>query len=270
MTPLGKSVRNLFKYVKNKNTQFRFFLAYRINALSIRFLHLSHALVSRHLYPLERESYTAELVVLHKKIQRELRAQRREYNRHRYAYGHPYQGLATLGVFGARSTEVRWNKYGLQKFLKPHYTILDIGCNCGFMSLYSVFRVGCKADAVDINPYMLNIGRHCAELLRLQEDIRFICSDFTKFKAERTYDVVFSFAAHHTEDGQHCPNVRDYLARIHSLLAPDGLLVFESHGYDIENTEFRRQMQDAETLFQVVQQKSLFCGQRELFYFRAL
>jgi len=269
-TSFSHIARHPLQYLGSKLLQFRFALAYRCNSLAIGLLQRSRSLITGRFYAFETESYVADLTGLHKKIDQELKRQRKEYKCLRYSFGYPYQALNTLGVFGARSTEDRWATYDLSKYITTEQTILDIGCNCGFMSLYAVYRTGCKADAIDINPFMLNIGRHCAEMLRVDDHIRFICSDFAMYQEERQYGVVFSFAAHHTEDKRHRPDLPAYFERIHRLLLPGGLLIFESHGYDANNPEFQQRIRSMGDLFDIQEHRLLFGGNRDLFYFRRL
>src|SRR5690606_15064264 len=117
-------------------------------------------------------------------------------------------------------------------------------------------------------PYMLNIGRHCAKMLDIDDLIHFTCMDFKAFQSTRSFDVVYSFAAHYTEDEQHRPDLRQYCERIHSLLEPGGLLVFESHGFDSTNEQFQSTIWTMNDLFKVEDHKKLFDGKRELFFFR--
>jgi SAM-dependent methyltransferase len=257
----------LLKKVFDKVTQARLAMAYNMNRFGHRIVHRARKTVRRCLYVSEEDRYSSGLVTLHKKIDIELRRQKKEYKSLRYAYGYPYQGLATLGVIGARSTEDRWDAYGLQAYVTSQDTILDVGANCGFMSLYSVFRTGCRADCIDINPYMLNIGRHCADLLRLDGHMGFIEGDFNDMEIECKYSLVFSFAAHQTEDGQHCPTLRNYFERVHKLLRAGGHLVFETHGYDADNAEFQQSIMSIGDMFALEEKRSLFHGKRELYYF---
>jgi len=265
---LSNIFKSLIHYPKNKWLQFGFAVANLSNILGIRLLHYARQLITHRFYAFEHEKYTSELVELNQKIQIELKLQKKEYPNLRYSFGYPYQGLNTLGVFGARSTEDRWHLYGLSEYLNASDKILDIGCNCGFMSIYSSYRTGCKAECIDINNHMLNIGRYCAEMMRIDDKILFINSDFTNFKNEKQYQVVFSFAAHHTEDKQHQPDLRVYFEKIYRLLSDSGLLVFESHGYDLNDPNFQENIENMRDLFDVVSHKYIFEGQRELFYFR--
>ena len=41
-----------------------------------------------------------------------------------------------------------------------------------------------------------------------------------------------SYANHNTVDGNMNPTIRGYFERLHSLLKPDGILLFESHHHE--------------------------------------
>ncbi len=138
--------------------------------------------------------------MLHKKIRHELDLQRREYDSYSYFHGYPYQSLGILQVFGERGTEERFDAYDLANLIKRSDHVLDIGCNCGFMAIYAAFRTGCSADGIDINPYMIRVGQHCADYLQMSDRVKLIAQSFLDYKAERPYSVVLSFATHWTDD----------------------------------------------------------------------
>lgn len=221
------------------------------------------------LYPeLTGETYYRDLQKLHHDIDRELDRQKREYPHFIYEQGYSYQALHSLGIFGSRSTETRFNDYGLADLIRAGDRVLDIGCNCGFMLIHTAYRTGCSGDGIDINPHMINIGKLVTEFLGLSGKVNLYAERFQDFKPTGNYNAIFSFASHWTDDLQLRPDFDQYLMQIHSLLAPGGLLVFESHTADIDNPEFEGQMERQREWFDWQGSKLLYNGRRGLYIMR--
>jgi len=197
----------------------------------------------------EAERFIVNLPALHRKIQEILAAQRRDYSHLKYFYGQPYQGLALLGIFGERPTEERFDTYGLADLIGKDDTVLDIGCNCGFVGLIAAYRTGCRVVGVDINPHMVEIGRVCADYLRLSDRVRLEAARIQDYKSDQPVSAVFSFATHWTDDGNYRVTIDEHMQRIHGMLKPGGLLVFESHCADVVNPVFHEKMESIRSLF---------------------
>lgn len=121
-------------------------LAYNMNARGFRWMLRSRRVVQI-MYPeCARETYYNRLRDLHDGIADQMRRQKESYEHRAYESGFLYQGLNSLGIFGVRNTEQRFADYGLAELIGPEDRILDIGCNCGFMAVYSAFRTGCSAE----------------------------------------------------------------------------------------------------------------------------
>ena len=208
------------------------------------------------------------LPALHRKVALELKAQRRTYSRYAYFWGYPYQALGILGIFGERGTEERFEAYGLRELIGPQDLILDIGCNCGFLALYTAFRTGCTVEGIDINPHMIKIGHYCASYLGIQEQVRLQVGEFQDFRPSQRYTMVFSLATHWTDDGGYRVSLRDHLIRIHDLLDDGGLLVFESHSVDVGNAEFYETLEGMKPQFNQLSKKALGRESREVFIFK--
>jgi SAM-dependent methyltransferase len=227
-------------------------------------------LTERHTIDTTSDRFVMELPELHRKIRRELAMQRREYDSYSYFHGYPYQALAILDVFGERGTEERFDAYGLADLVRSEDRLLDIGCNCGFMALYTAFRTGCSADGIDINPYMIRIGQHCTEFLQLGDRVKLLAQPFQEYRPERAYTVVLSFATHWTDDRNYRVRLQDHLLRIHGMMADGGLLVFESHSADIGNAEFYGALDEMRTHFAWEGRRLMAKGTRELYLMRRL
>lgn len=246
----------------------RLWLGYRVNSLGLAMQTWGRRLILG-LYPeLTGETYYRDLHKLHQDIDRELDRQRREYPHFIYEDGYPYQALHSLGIFGSRSTETRFVDYGLADIIHTGDRILDIGCNCGFMLIHTAYRTGCVGDGIDINPHMINIGKLVSEFLGLQRKINLYAERFQDFQPTGSYNVIFSFASHWTDDLQLRPDFDQHIKRIHSLLTPDGVLVFESHTADIDNPKFDRQMERQREWFDWQGSKLLYNRRRGLYIMR--
>jgi SAM-dependent methyltransferase len=177
-------------------------VASRLHLLGVFLLVYSRRLVrltERHTIDMTSDRFVMDLPQLHRKIRLELEMQRREYDSYSYFHGYPCQALAILNVFGERGTEERFDAYGLGDLVRAEDRLLDIGCNCGFMALYTAYRTGCSADDIDINTYMIRIGQYCTEFLRLQNRVSLHAQPFQDYRPTQKYTVVLSFATHWTD-----------------------------------------------------------------------
>ena len=214
--------------------------------------------------------YVHNLRDLHRDIRRQIKLQKIEYPHYSYFGGYPYQALGILGIFGDRSTEERFEVYGLGELIGKDDYVLDIGCNCGFVGLYASFRTGCHVEGVDINPYMINIGNRCASYLRVADKVTLKSIRFQDFNPTRNYSVVFSFATHWTDDKNYRVNLTDHLKRIHAMMDDDGILVFESHCNDVGEDSFYASLNDMTDFFEWEGCKLVENQTRELYIMKKL
>lgn len=210
-----------------------------------------------------------DLPKLHAEIQRILRRQKSDYQHYAYFYGYPYQSFATLGIFGERPTEERFDIYRLGELLGPQDTVLDIGCNCGFVALYAAYRTGCRATGIDINPFMIEIGQRCAQYLELDQRVQLIAARFQDYATPEKFSAVFSFATHWTDDGNYRVSLPEHLRRIHAFLKPGGVLVFETHTVDVGNAEFYATLESVRDLYEWEGKVLTDNGYREVYRMRA-
>lgn len=144
-----------------------------------------------------------------------------------YCGGYAYQGYARIGLAGVKPTEVRLQAYGFTSWLKPTMSVLEIGCNNGFMAIELARHAG-SVDAVEYNPFLVEIGRITAEALD-QRNVHFEVADFSSWAPLKRYDVVLSFANHCTIDGNLSVEFESFVAKLWHLTNEDGWLFFESH-----------------------------------------
>lgn len=214
------------------------------------------------------ENYYPKLRQLHREIRHQMALQRKEYPHLIYEEGYLYQALHMLHIFGVRSTEERFRQYGLESLLSKTDRVLDVGCNCGFMLLYSAFRTGCNGEGVDVNPYLINIGWSVSQFLGLSDRVTLYAKRFQDFSPNGRYSVIFSFACHNTDDEQHRPDFDQYMQRLHDLLIDGGIVVFESHTVEVGKPEFYERMERQRHLFRWDGSRRLDRATRELFILR--
>jgi len=147
-----------------------------------------------------------------------------------------YQSLEELGLTGYRNTLERFEKYGLKSLLKPDYQVLDIGCNTGFFSI-TVSHYVKHVDALDNKKLNILQGRIARKRLNIK-NIRFFHTGYEKFRSNKKYDVVLSFAVHHWVG----LSLHDYAKKIHSMMKKGGILYFESHDLSSLDSHFDRKL----------------------------
>lgn len=193
-----------------------------------------HALIQRRLDDLQalvsgqqRRRYRQELLSI-------LDSARQQWASNDYGAGYLYQSLPLLGLRGFRDTAARASQMGLGDELRGK-SILEVGCNTGFLSL-SLSRGTRRYLAFDNNPYLIDIARlSLAELKR--SDIDFRTCSFEDLPIGETFDVALSLANHSTWDGNMTLALAQYFEKLHAMLAPSGVLLFESHHPALENHE---------------------------------
>jgi len=142
-----------------------------------------------------------------------------------------YQGFDKIGIVGSRSTEKRFNEYNIRNLFSKNENVLDIGSNCGFVSLYTSEFVK-SVIGVEINPFLVKISNDSKAFLGIQ-NVKFICSTFEEYRTEEKFDMVYSFANDSTIDDNTTFNFEEYIQKILFLLSPGGLLIFESQALDV-------------------------------------
>ena len=152
-----------------------------------------------------------------------------------FGRGQFYQSFPLLGIDGQRPTEKRLLEYGTDEILRENFSVLDIGCNCGFLDLTIAQKVR-KITGIEYNKTLVKIAQTVAKRLGIK-NVDFLAVDFNMWPPadeEETYDVIFSFAVHHwlktTPDA--------YARKLYHLLNPNGYIVFESQRLDTIDTEF--------------------------------
>ena len=249
------------------------FAGYHLNGLGIHMMAWGRIMVrymNRHITDSQSDRFVVGLPELHSRINHILRRQRRDYPHYAYFSGYPYQSLGILGIYGERASEERFDSYGLADLVTRDDTVLDIGCNCGFMSILTAYRTGAKCHGIDINAYMTEIGTECAKFLHIADRVMLEGKKFQDIDNAASYSVVYSFATHWTDDGNYRVGLKDHLMKIHGLLKPGGLLVFETHCSDVGDDAFYATMDDIRSAYSWSGMQKTDNGLRELYLMRKI
>lgn len=177
-------------------------------------------------------------LALQRKIDDVLRRYKADAASFKYFHDLPYQGLAIAGVLGDRMSDYRFDDYELRRWIKPNESVLDIGCNCGFIAVLAAYRIGASAHGIDINPYMIEVGQLVAKHLRVDDSVHLSAGNLVEYRPPAPFDTVLSFATHWTDDHNYRVSIVDHMERMASLLRPGGTLVFETHCNDVGSAEF--------------------------------
>ena len=177
-------------------------------------------------------NYLMELEELHLKLKAHLKNQNEKWEHFIYSKQDGfYQGLDKINIKGSRSTEKRFNEYNIGSLFSKNKNVLDIGSNCGFVSLYTSEFVK-SVTGVEINPFLVKISNDTKEFLNIQ-NVKFVCSTFEEYNTEEKFDIVYSFANDSTIDDNTTFNFEEYIQKILFLLSSGGLLIFESQALDV-------------------------------------
>ena len=168
-----------------------------------------------------------ELKKLHDKLNSHIEEQDKNWKSFVYAKENGfYQGFDEIKISGCRPTEKRFRRYKIEKFLSKRFSALDIGCNCGFFTIFAS-RYLYSIEGVEINPYLVEIANDTKKFLRT-ENVNFYSSRFEDFKPNHSYDIIFSLANDETIDGNTKFTFEEYIQKIYNSLNENGLLMFET------------------------------------------
>ena len=177
-------------------------------------------------------NYQMKLEELHSKLKAHLKDQNEKWEHFIYSKQDGfYQGLDKINIKGSRSTEKRFNEYNIGSLFSKNKNVLDIGSNCGFVSLYTSEFVK-NVIGVEINPFLVKISNDTKAFLGIK-NANFICSKFEEYKTDKKFDTVYSFANDSTIDSNTTFNFEEYIQKSLFLLSTGGLLIFESQALDV-------------------------------------
>lgn len=140
-----------------------------------------------------------------------------------FGVGKFYQSYEPLEIIGQRPTEERFNLYDIKKILHSDFKVLDIGCNCGFFSLYVAHYVK-EVHGIEPNKVLCEAGRLVSNYSNI-DNIKFFSKRWNDFKPPHKYDLILSLAAHKWVKSP----FKNYISKIRNMLDDNGYLFIESH-----------------------------------------
>lgn len=198
-----------------------------------------------------------DLLSLHRRLNEHLAISAQTWSSYDYGEGYFYQSMPRIGVSGLRNTAARVEAMNLQNLVAGK-RVLEIGCNSGFLALLMAERAA-HVTGMDVNPHLIDIARDTAAYLGLK-NVQFDVGSFEDFTAPEPFDVVLSFANHHTYDGNTRQSIEEYFAKCRDLLAPGGLFLFESHTPAYEGAGLAGVIDTIGRLFTIREKKTLSGG----------
>ena len=134
-----------------------------------------------------------------------------------------YQSYEPLEITGQRPTEERFELYRVKEVLKPHFEVLDIGCNSGFFSLY-VARYVKTVHGVEPKKSLNEACKLVCNHLNV-DNVKIFSKRWSEFEAPIKYDLVISLAVHKWAQ----MSFGEHIEKIKNMLKPQGYLLIESH-----------------------------------------
>ena len=174
-----------------------------------------------------------DLLALHDKLRKLSRVSTQNYGRYGF-----YQGFERLLLPGKRPVGYRLESYALTGLLDSSMTALDIGCNCGFLSLCIAPHVA-TITGVELDSRMVEVAKTTAAYLG-QENASFVQGKFEEFQTEaagaaRRFDLIVATAVHmHVRY-----DIEEFAAAITELLQPGGLVLLESQDMRTVDWDFQ-------------------------------
>ena len=123
--------------------------------------------------------------------------------------------------------------YGIFEYINQDSTILDIGCNTGFISAYLSKYV--KAiDAVEFDTNVFSIASRTMEYFSIK-NVQLLNEDIKTFKSNKKYDLVMSYAIHRWVGME----LIDYIQLLLSFKDASGFIIIESHIEESDKVNLR-------------------------------
>jgi len=154
-----------------------------------------------------------------------------------FGRGEFYQSCEEIGFPGQRPTGKRYEIYGLKNHLESSLDILDIGCNCGFLTLLIAKEVK-SATGVEISDSLVEIGQ-ITQVYLGRTNVYFRKGNFNKMQFNKKYDFIFSFAVHHWLG----TNMKKFGIRLNKMLNPGGKILLESQNINTVDTDWGKKIQ---------------------------
>ncbi|KAL5702388.1 cyclopropane-fatty-acyl-phospholipid synthase [Ranunculus cassubicifolius] len=122
--------------------------------------------------------------------------------------------------------------------INDNHEILEIGCGWGSLAIEVVKQTGCKYTGITLSEQQLKYAERKVKEAGLQDRIRFLLSDYRQLPKSYKYDRIISCEMLEAVGHEF---MEDFFACCDSVLAEDGLVVFQFSSIpDQRYDEFRR------------------------------
>ena len=154
-----------------------------------------------------------------------------------FGRGDLYQSLDDFDIPGQRPTNERFGIYKLEKHLKSDFDILDIGSNCGFLTLKMAEYVK-SAKGIEIADSLVHVSK-LAQTFTKRTNVQFVQSNFNQIKHTEKYDFICSFAVHFWLGA----DITKYAKKLHGMLNPNGMVLFESQNIETFDKDWDKKVE---------------------------
>ena len=148
------------------------------------------------------------------------------FQMHEHAFGKYcfYQSLPMLGILGTRKTDIRIKEYGLANFINKNSSVLDIGCNSGFLDI-EISAFARNVLGLEYNDKLVDIGKMSISACGIK-NVVLINADYNEWQKtnKNTFDIIMSFAVHVWLDVAPIK----YTEQLYKMLNNNGYVIFES------------------------------------------
>jgi len=155
-----------------------------------------------------------------------------------------YQSYPPLNFSGERNTVLRIKNYWIKKYLDTNKSILDVGWNTGFFSLYISSLVK-NIDVLEYNQNLIDIWNSVKKYESIT-NVDLIYWNFLDFRSIKKYDIICSFAVHKWIGLDFVV----YMEKLHWFLSKNGVVFLESQNLEID--PFEDNLKKITTFFEIL------------------
>lgn len=145
-----------------------------------------------------------------------------------------YQSFERVGLSGRRPTMYRLEKYGIYDISSTEKSVLDIGCNAGFLDM-TVAPYVKSVLGIEYDETLVEVANIVKDYIGV-DNCNFLQADFVEWKKRNheKFEIIFSFAIHHWLN----ISQEQYAEMLDELLEAGGYLCIESHDLSSGDAEY--------------------------------
>lgn len=149
-----------------------------------------------------------------------------------FGRGKFYQSCEEIDLSGQRPTTKRYNIYRLDEHLDGNQDVLDIGCNCGFLTLL-IAKKAKFVLGIEISDSLVQIGQATQAYLG-RINVQFRQGNFNRMELAQKFDFIFSFAVHYWLG----VDMKKFGKRLYDMLNLRGKILLESQNIEKEDLDW--------------------------------